>query len=97
MPTLLVCTVGGSESPIAFRIATPPHPDRVIFVCSADSLAKVPDILARAATRGVALPVGCYDAWEIGNHEDNRRLQSHVGRPDHGRSCPHYPARGCRV
>jgi hypothetical protein len=71
MPVLLVCSVGGSENPIAFRIASAPRPDRVFFVCSADSIAKVPDILALAERLGAPLPVGCHDAWEVGNFEDN--------------------------
>jgi len=70
MPTLLVCTVGGTEGPIAFRINFPPRPDRVFFVCSASSRPKVAAIIALAAAAGTNLPVGCHDIFEIGDFEN---------------------------
>ncbi|HOL71766.1 MAG TPA: TIGR02710 family CRISPR-associated CARF protein [Bryobacteraceae bacterium] len=37
MPTLLICTVGGAPQPVVRSLLTDPRPEKVVFVCSADS------------------------------------------------------------
>jgi len=50
MPTLLICTVGGSPEPVVFSLLCEPLPDRVIFVCSQETAAAIDRPLGEVIT-----------------------------------------------
>ncbi len=89
MAVLLVCTVGGAPEPVIRSILTPPHPDKVLFVCSSDTCSAVAaEILPRVEAAGLRLGPAQHEIFQLSDpqalgvclREIARELSSQVRR-----------------
>lgn len=79
MPVLLVVTVGGSPRPIIESILAEPRPDRILFICSAQSREILGDqpgadpektLLPPLRAAGYPCTCGQYEVFIVGDPQD---------------------------
>jgi hypothetical protein len=75
IPTLLICTVGGSPEPIVAALKQW-RPVRVRFVHTPGTKGQVAEIVPKAREEGVDLDAGRYDLLQLPDEQDLRGASS---------------------